>query len=318
MPGDNSPATKLSLSKFEDPELTVDGAPRATVAFDELRTLWLNTGTLCNVECVNCYIQSSPVNDRLVYLTADDARPFLNEASTMGAKEIGFTGGEPFMNPDILTLIEESLIRNLSVSILTNAMKPMMRSGIQTGLLRLRKQHEGRMSLRISLDHYAPERHDAERGSGSFAAAVDGLAWLVANDFIVSVASRSHLEETETQIRAGFEAFFKTHHIPIDAHAPNQLVVFPEMDETADIQEITQDCWSVLGKNPKTIMCASSRMIVKRKGAAAPVVMACTLIAYDTRFELGASLGKSLNPVRLNHPHCARFCVLGGASCSTK
>jgi hypothetical protein len=63
-------------------------------------------------------------------------------------------------------------------------------------------------------------------------------------------------------------------------------------------------------------MCANSRMVVKRKGASAPVVVACTLIAYDPRFELGADLQSALVPVSLNHPHCARFCVLGGGSCT--
>ena len=63
-------------------------------------------------------------------------------------------------------------------------------------------------------------------------------------------------------------------------------------------------------------MCASSRMVVKRRGAAAPVVAACTLLPYDPRFELGTTLREAMRPVPLNHPHCARFCVLGGAACS--
>jgi len=63
-------------------------------------------------------------------------------------------------------------------------------------------------------------------------------------------------------------------------------------------------------------MCASSRMVVKRRGAARPAVLACTLIAYEPRFELGATLAEAGGAVALNHPHCAKFCVLGGASCS--
>ena len=65
-------------------------------------------------------------------------------------------------------------------------------------------------------------------------------------------------------------------------------------------------------------MCASSRMVVKRKGAMRPVVLSCTLLAYDDRFEMGATLEEANRPVALNHPHCATFCVLGGASCSAK
>jgi len=63
-------------------------------------------------------------------------------------------------------------------------------------------------------------------------------------------------------------------------------------------------------------MCASSRMVVKRKGAERPAVLACTLIAYDPRFEMGGTLGASMGAVALNHPHCAKFCVLGGGACS--
>ena len=57
-------------------------------------------------------------------------------------------------------------------------------------------------------------------------------------------------------------------------------------------------------------------MVVKRKGAARPVVVACTLLPYDPRFELGETLAEAEGEVALNHPHCAKFCVLGGASCS--
>jgi hypothetical protein len=57
-------------------------------------------------------------------------------------------------------------------------------------------------------------------------------------------------------------------------------------------------------------------MVVKRKGAAVPAVLACTLLAYDPKFELGVTLAEASRPVALNHPHCARFCVLGGASCT--
>lgn len=63
-------------------------------------------------------------------------------------------------------------------------------------------------------------------------------------------------------------------------------------------------------------MCASSRMVVKRRGAARPAVLACTLLPYDPAFEMGETLEEAERPVQLNHPHCARFCVLGGASCS--
>src|SRR6185437_17172679 len=96
----------------------------------------------------------------------------------------------------------------------------------------------------------------------------------------------------------------------------NALTVFPEMDDAADVPEITEACWSILGKSPEDVMCASSRMVVKFKGAARPTVIACTLLPYDPRFDLGPSLADALGEVPLNHPHCAKFCVLGGGACS--
>jgi hypothetical protein len=87
------------------------------------------------------------------------------------------------------------------------------------------------------------------------------------------------------------------------------------MDESADTPEITTQCWSILQKNPRDLMCATSRMLIKRKGAATSLV-ACTLIVDDPQFELGSSLNGAARPIKLNHPHCSQFCVLGGASCS--
>jgi hypothetical protein len=57
-------------------------------------------------------------------------------------------------------------------------------------------------------------------------------------------------------------------------------------------------------------------MVVKRKGEDTPRVAACTLLPYDPQFDMGETLEESMQDVKLNHPHCARFCVLGGASCS--
>ncbi|MBX9594436.1 MAG: radical SAM protein, partial [Roseomonas sp.] len=111
-------------------------------------------------------------------------------------------------------------------------------------------------------------------------------------------------------------ALFAAHSIPIDATDPVALMLFPEMDARVDVPEITEACWGILHKSPDSLMCASSRMVVKRRGAAAPAVVACTLLPYDPQFELGATLAEAARPVALNHPHCAKFCVLGGAACS--
>lgn len=117
-----------SREKFADPMLTAKGETRAHVAFHDLKTLWLNTGTLCNIECANCYMHSSPTDDRLVYLTASDASHVFDMVGH-DAIEIGFTGGEPFMNPDMLTMMRDALGRGHSVLVLTNAMQLAQRPG---------------------------------------------------------------------------------------------------------------------------------------------------------------------------------------------
>lgn len=110
--------------------------------------------------------------------------------------------------------------------------------------------------------------------------------------------------------------FFDKYNFKIDAQDPAMTVIFPEMDENVEVPEITTSCWGILGKDPDSIMCASARMVVKRKGADSPTVLACTLLAYEPEFEMGITLKDAEKDVALNHPHCAKFCVLGGASCS--
>jgi len=319
---------KTSLAvPFTDPDRTADGQPRAQVRLQALETLWFNTGTLCNIECAHCYIESSPRNDRLVYLGVGDVRPFLDEIHTLGCstREIGFTGGEPFLNPDMNAMAALCLDRGYEVLILTNAMQPMMRPRVQRGLLALKAAHGWRLRLRVSIDHFDARLHDEERGAGSFARTVEGLGWLAANDFAVSVAGRTRWGEDEPALRRGFARLFRKLDVPLDADDPHDLVLFPEMDQRAEVPEITTACWGILGVSPDAMMCASSRMVVKRKGAPRAVVLPCTLLPYDPSFEMGATLAEAAvadggnferGAVKLNHPHCAKFCVLGGGSCS--
>jgi hypothetical protein len=170
--------------------------------------------------------------------------------------------------------------------------------------------------MRVSLDHYTRELHEAERGPNSWDKALAGCSWLSDHGFRLAVAGRRLAGEGEVDARAGYARLFATHQLEVDAADPARLVLFPEMDATADVPEISEACWNIVGVDPASIMCASSRMMVKRKGAARPVVVACTLIPYDEGFTMGETLTEASRPVMLNHPHCARFCVLGGASCS--
>ena len=302
--------------KFTDPRVTAKGERRARVPMRGLDTLWLNTGTLCNIACANCYIESTPRNDALAYLTLADALPYLDEARALGTQEVGITGGEPFMNPDILGIVEAALSRGFEVLLLTNAMRPMMRPRLQAGLLALPEADRARLTLRVSMDHHTEGLHDAERGPGAFARAAEGMVWLAEHGFRLAVAGRTMHGEDEAAARAGYASMLQRMGIALDAADSKALVLFPEMRADDDPPEISTGCWDILGKTPDSVMCASSRMVVRRRGADAPVVLACTLLAYDERFELGRTLAEASRPVPLNHPWCATFCVLGGSSCS--
>lgn len=314
----DTPTTLANQGKFRDPARTADGAPRATVALNHPETLWFNTGTQCNIECRNCYIFSSPTNDALVYITEAEVRDYLDQIRTRGwpVTEIAFTGGEPFMNPQMIGMARAALKAGFTVLILTNAMRPMMRPAMQAGLRDLADRWRDRLMLRISIDHWQASFHDTERGTGAFARTIEGMCWLRDTGIQMSVAGRTVWGETEAEARAGYGRLYAEHGFEIDAQDPGATVLFPEMDEDEEVPEITTACWDILGKSPDDVMCASSRMVVKRKGADRPVVLSCTLLPYAPEFEMGTTLAEAERDVALNHPHCAKFCVLGGACCS--
>ena len=308
----------IGLRKFEQLEWTAKGTPRATISLRALETLWFNTGTLCNITCANCYIESSPRNDRLAYLSLEDVRVYLDEIERNGlpTRLIGFTGGEPFMNESFPAILQETLARGFQTLTLTNAMRPMMR---RTKVIADLVARYGKcLRLRVSLDDYRAEIHDRERGKGAFEKTLEGLRWLAEIGATLEVAGRSAMSgDREDEIRAGFARLLERNGVRLDCTDPGQLVLFPEMGEGVDPPEITPACWSILGISPRSIMCSSARMVVRRKGADHPTVLACTLLPYDKRFDLGPTLAEAAKPVHLAHKHCATFCVLGGASCGS-
>ena len=304
-----------AAAKFSDPRVTAKGEERAVVPLHALETLWFNTGTLCNITCAHCYIESSPRNDRLAYLSLDEVKLYLDQIESEGlpTRLIGFTGGEPFMNRSMIAILDETLSRGFEALVLTNAMRPMQR--LKAQLVDLRDRYGARLRLRVSLDDPRAAIHDAERGEGAYDKTLTGLQWLAGNGFTVDVAGRGFAHDPEPDLRARFQGLFDAIGLKLDASDPTALVIFPEMDISADPPEITTACWGILHKDPREVMCASARMVVRRKGAEAPAVLACTLLPYDPQFELGATLREASGPVPLNHRYCASFCVLGGASC---
>lgn len=142
-----------------------DAPPRArhaTVGLSGLRTLWFNTGTLCNLTCVHCYIG----------ISRNDAQALPTPIS-----EVGFTRGEPFMNPEVIPLLTDTLRRGLPALVLTNAMRSVVRT--RNDLAALDEAYAGLLTIRGNLDHDGPALPEMERGQGMFGTTVEGLAWLV-------------------------------------------------------------------------------------------------------------------------------------------
>ena len=303
--------------KYVDPITTGKGETRAYVDLKQLKTLWFNTGTLCNLSCENCYIESSPENDELSYISASEVQSYLTEIKqlNLGTERIAFTGGEPFLNPDMIEILSRVLSAGYPALVLTNAYRIMNRH--KEALVELNQAYGANLSIRVSLDHYTSEVHESERGQRTFAATVKNIKWLFDEGFNVSVAGRSLTDETQEQALAGYQRLMDENEIGLKLQVGKNIVIFPEMDGQRDVPEITTDCLGILSVSPDDQMCATERMIVKRKGQDKPTVLPCTLLTYDHQFDLGTTLAASEKRVQLNHPYCAQFCVLGGASCSS-
>ena len=301
---------KLFLNK----NFTSDGKPRAYVELKNIETLWFNTGTLCNLRCNDCYIESSPTNDKLQYINLPEVENYIEEIkeNNLGTKLIGLTGGEPFMNPQIMSILSYLLENKFKVLLLSNGMRPIALKFKE--LLSLPNLNN--LTIRISIDHYKRNHHETIRGKNTWKQLFRNLIWLSNNGINLNVASKIKLGESEKTLRDGFYKLFKKIKLNIDAHNKNELIIFPIMNYKKVSTEITQDCWKILNKNPDSVMCSNSRMIIKRKDDKRTKVLPCTLITEDKEFELGNNLISAKKKVFLNHPFCSQFCVLGNSSCS--
>jgi sulfatase maturation enzyme AslB (radical SAM superfamily) len=304
------------MDKFKDQKVTAKGEERGFIDFKGYKNLWFNTGTLCNLECINCYIESTPKNDRLSYITNEDVLPYLEELKEMNSEvdTIGFTGGEPFLNPNMIEILEIVCKFGLKALVLTNGVNVIKR--VSEKLINLNKAYPDQLRLRVSLDHYTKEVHEKERGEKTFAKALDSIQWFFENQFNLSIAGRSLTHESAEEAKTGYQNLLNDHQVNISLSNEN-LVVFPEMATDKEVPEITTECFNILNVDPDHQMCASERMIIKKKGESKTTVMPCTLLAYDPQFELGQTLRESQKRVYLNHKFCAEFCILGGASCSS-
>ena len=142
----------------------------------KLDELWFQiTGTRCNLTCSHCFISCSPTNLSFDSLDRETAERHLEESTHLGVKEYYFTGGEPFLHPDIVAILSKTLEYG-PATVLTNG--TVMTPGIASALAQAAENSIYSLEFRVSIDHYEAAKNDEIRGAGSFAKALRGISRL--------------------------------------------------------------------------------------------------------------------------------------------
>ncbi len=291
--------------------LSSKGEKRGYIQPQLLHELWFHTGTSCNLRCPFCFEGSKPGDDRLQFLTLNDVKNFIDEAVRLGVEKFSFTGGEPFVNPHFIEILDYAL-NFKSCLVLTNATEPLMNQFAKVVPFR-DKPHA--LNFRISLDHPDPQLHDESRGKGNFKKALDTLGRLYREGFGVSIARLMLKDEESIAVDKAYIPYFRKAGVPLDI----TIIKFPEFHKPGSmphVPEITEDCMTryLTASQRDGFMCNYSKMIVKQNGVCG--VYACTLVDDDGDYNLGKTLQEALSArVMLKHHRCYS-CFAYGASCS--
>jgi MoaA/NifB/PqqE/SkfB family radical SAM enzyme len=294
------------------PALTpnVEAATAPTAPFLRLTTLWIQiTGTWCNLRCTHCINASGPADPWLPSMDARSIRHAIREAETLGIKEIYFTGGEPFLHPEILPLLKDSLAA-APTSVLTNGTRIDVR--MAAALARLAGEAAYSLDIRVSLDDVDEQRNDRIRGRGAWRNAVRALQLLAARGILPIVTATEILSGHEDSPGAGMYQQFRDFllSLGIEKARVKILPVFPagRLANTETVRLIEAD---LDGFDRSRLQCAEARVL------AADGVYACPILAGLPGAKLsGGSLVESFRPASLYHPACVT-CYETGISCRT-
>ncbi|MDZ7736942.1 MAG: radical SAM protein [Gammaproteobacteria bacterium] len=292
---------------------TPTGEPRGYIKTRRLDELWIHTGTACNLACPFCLEGSKPGDNRLQLVKFADVQPYIDEASALGAAQLSFTGGEPFLAREFHRILEYAAERAPCL-VLTNGTRPLQHRMHQLEPL-LQARHP--VDFRISLDYPDARRHDAGRGQGNFVSALRGMAMLHNMGFNISVARQWHPDEDSDAVAAAFRCVFREHGLPEEL----SVIWFPDFGlpgEQTETPAITEHCMTAYHTTDTCddFMCAYSRMVVKQNGRMR--VYACTLVDDDPDYDLGDNLADSLDETVMLRHHRCYSCFKYGASCSER
>lgn len=278
-----------------------------TAPLSELSTLWIQvTGTWCNLTCTHCLNSSGPVNPWLKSLDTDIVIRYLKEGAELGIKEIYYTGGEPFLHPDMLLLIARAL-EVAPTTVLTNG--TLITEQVADTLAALAHNSPYSLEIRISIDDVDPERNDRVRGKGAFAKAVRALRLLSSRDLLPIVTATEILRD-ELPDGSGMYERFRDVLLSLGITKPRVKImpvfsigrmegqagplITPEMLEGFDFSRL---------------QCTETRVVAEGG------VYACPILAGLPGARLSArSLKEALNPCNLYHTACVT-CYETGMTC---
>lgn len=290
--------------------LPILDAPAPIVALAHLDDLWFQVaGTLCNLTCRHCFISCSPHNRAFGFLDLETVRKALEESVALGVKEYYFTGGEPFLNRDMVAILELTL-RYGPASVLTNG--TVFQDEWLQRLARAEAASPYSLEFRVSLDGCTPEDNDPVRGDGTFARALRGIRQLVAHGFLPIIAvARTRDDIEDGALVEGFVRLLKA-----NGYDRPRLKILPTLRLGAESERqrgyraderVTPEMMQSF--DPSLLLCNRGRIVTDRG------VFVCPILIEAPDARLGDTLPEALTPYPLRH-HACFTCYQYGTICS--
>jgi len=281
------------------------------VALKSLYTLWFQVGgTVCNLACTHCFVSCSPTNHTHELLTLAEVKPYLDEAARLGVREYYFTGGEPFLNPEMEAILEATLAVG-PATVLTNGLllDPARCARLKT----LADDAEYSLDLRVSIDGYDAESNDPIRGTGTFERILAGVRNL--NDAGLNPVITVTEVCREATTDSGKEKFFALLRA-MGIERP-RLKVLPVFQIGAEAERGgAYESWQRLkeGDVPEGgwdhLQCSGCRMVTDQG------VWVCPILVNEPSAKMGETLADTLGAFPLAHSACWT-CHVYGVSCRT-
>jgi AdoMet-dependent heme synthase len=291
------------------PATAVDAFPEAPLV--ALDTLWFQVaGTLCNLECTHCFISSSPTNRSHGMMDLATVRRYLAEAAELGVKEYYFTGGEPFLNPEILEILAATLAQG-PASVLTNGV--LIRAETARRLKSLGDASPYSLDVRISIDGWDAATNDAIRGKGTFERILAGVRNLADVGLVPVITVTEACDGAGSASgRSRFLDFLRG----IGLRKP-RLKVLPLLRLGAETaRSRAYESWeSLMGRTltadeAEALQCSSCRMVTA-KG-----VYVCPILIDFPAAKMADRLADALRPFTLRYRACFT-CHEQGLTCRT-